>query len=53
VPFAVDVAAARRSPASGGPAMSFSGSAVFAFELVDSVTTGTGVVIATYQPAGG
>ncbi|HEY0542986.1 MAG TPA: dihydrofolate reductase family protein [Actinoallomurus sp.] len=30
-----------------------SGSDLFAFELVDSTTTGTGVVIATYQPAGG
>jgi dihydrofolate reductase len=30
-----------------------SGSDLFAFELVDSATTGTGVVIATYQPAGG
>lgn len=28
-----------------------SGSNLFAFQLVDSVTTGTGVVIATYQPA--
>jgi dihydrofolate reductase len=30
-----------------------SGSNLFAFQLVDSVTTGTGVVIATYQPAAG
>jgi dihydrofolate reductase len=30
-----------------------SGSNLSAFQLVDSATTGTGVIIATYQPAGG